>query len=256
MEEQFQSPAEATKLGPFGRLISVIFSPGEAFADINRKPTWLAPIVIGILVSVGTTQLFNWRVKPDWEQIIRRAIQQRVQRSGGQMPPDEAIKRQASISRAVGQAISILWMPAFCLIVAGIFAVALMLMQAQTTFKKVLSVVSWSSCATGLIGGIVFAAALMARDPQSIRSMDPSKFNQIAATNLAAFLPADASPFLASIAGSIDIFTIWFLVLVSMGLVAIAGSRSMKMGKAASMVFGLWAIWVLIKAGATAAFGF
>jgi hypothetical protein len=30
----------------------------------------------------------------------------------------------------------------------------------------------------------------------------------------------------------------------------------MKMGKAASMVFGLWAIWVLIKAGATAAFGF
>lgn len=256
MEAQSQTSSEAAKLGPFGRLIGVIFSPGEAFADINRKPTWLAPILISVLISVGITQFFNWRVKPDWEQITRRAIQQRVERAGGQMPPDDVIKRQASTARLVGQVIPIAWSPIFCLLLAGIFALGLMLMQSQTTFKKVLSVVSWSNCATGLIGAIVFALALMVRDPESIRSMDPSRFNQIAATNLAAFLPAGASPVLVSIASSIDVFTFWFLALLSIGFVAIAGSRSMKTSKAAGLVFGLWAIWVLIKAGFAAAFGF
>ncbi|HEV8482119.1 MAG TPA: hypothetical protein VGV87_01065, partial [Blastocatellia bacterium] len=42
---------EAARLGPLQRLIGILFSPGETFVDINRKPTWLAPLLISIVIG-------------------------------------------------------------------------------------------------------------------------------------------------------------------------------------------------------------
>ena len=56
-------------------------------------------------------------------------------------------------------------------------------------------------------------------------------------------------------AGSLDIFTIWILILLSIGLASIAGSRKITTGKTATVVFGFWAVFVLIKVGWAAAFG-
>jgi hypothetical protein len=42
---------------------------------------------------------------------------------------------------------------------------------------------------------------------------------------------------------------------LSIGFAAIAGSKKFKTNKTATLVFGMWAIWVLIKAG-FAALGF
>ena len=100
--------------------------------------------------------------------------------------------------------------PIYYLILAGIFALGLLLMQAKTTFKKILSVVAWSGVATAIVGTIVFCASLFVRDTEGL---DPSKPGAVSVTNLAAFLPTNIPKALASIAGSFDIFTIWFLVI-------------------------------------------
>jgi hypothetical protein len=62
-------------------------------------------------------------------------------------------------------------------------------------------------------------------------------------------LPEGTSSFLKALAGSFDLFTIWLLILLSIGLAAIAGSRKIKTGKTATIVFGLWFLWTLISAG-------
>jgi len=96
---------------------------------------------------------------------------------------------------------------------------------------------------------------LMVRDEEGLRSIDPTQSAGIVPSNLAAFLPSDASAVIKSVAGSLDIFTIWILILLSIGFASIAGSRKIKAGNTATVVFGFWAVYVLLKIGWAAAFG-
>ncbi|MGH9823099.1 MAG: hypothetical protein ACREDR_07610, partial [Blastocatellia bacterium] len=64
-----RQPVEA-KIGPGGRLIGVLLSPTETFADINRKPTWLVPIIIVIVAFLCSLILTDLRAKPDWASLI------------------------------------------------------------------------------------------------------------------------------------------------------------------------------------------
>jgi hypothetical protein len=83
----------------------------------------------------------------------------------------------------------------------------------------------------------------------------PESFNikNFAPTNLGAFLdPLDTNKALYSLATSVDLITIWMLVLLSIGLATVAGVKR-KSGYFA--VFGWWAIVVLIGMGWAAAFG-
>ncbi len=249
------TPKEAARLGPFQRLTGALFSPGETFADVNRKPTFIAPIIIGMILALAGSIVFSMRVKVDWERITRDRIRTAVEKTGGSMPPEEQIQQQVNITKMIGKVFPILAVvgtPIYYVILAAIFALALLIAQTQTTFKKIFSVVSWSAASTGLVGTIVTCASLMVRDTEGI---DPSKPESISTTNLAAFLPSGTARPLVAIAASLDVFGIWFLILLTIGFAAIAGSRRVTTGKTGSIVFGLWILWILIKAG-IAALGF
>jgi hypothetical protein len=85
--------------------------------------------------------------------------------------------------------------------------------------------------------------------------MAPESFNNknFAPTNLGAFLdPADTSKALYALATSLDVVTVWMLVLMSIGVAAVAG---VKRSAANSAVFGWWAIIVFFSVAAAAAMG-
>jgi hypothetical protein len=251
------APEEPARLSPLGRLTGTLMSPGETFADVNRKPTWIAPMIIAIVTVLASTLFFQWRVKPDWDQIMRNQIRKRLEKSN-QSLTEEQMQQQVNIAKTIAKfspIIGAVFTPIIYLIVAGIFALGLMFIQAKTTFKKILSVVAWSYAAIGILATIVTIASLMVRDEESLRNIDPTQSAGIVPTNLAAFLPAETSAVIKSLAGSLDIFTIWILILLSIGFAAIAGSRKISTGKTARLVFGFWAVFVLIKAGWTAIFG-
>lgn len=248
---------EPARLGPMKRLVGVLFSPGETFEDVNRRPTWIAPIIIAMITVFASTMFFEWRVKPDWDQIMRTQLKKRMERSG-QTLTEEQIQQQVSVGKTIAKfspLIAVVVTPIIYVILAGIFALGLMFIQAKTTFKKILSVVAWSSAATAIVGTIVTWASLLVRDQESLKSIDPTQPATIVPTNLAAFLdPATSAP-IKSIAGSLDIFTIWVLILFTIGFAAIAGSRKITTGKTATVVFGFWAVYVLLKVGWASVFG-
>ncbi|HST19997.1 MAG TPA: Yip1 family protein, partial [Blastocatellia bacterium] len=176
VESQETNQEEPARLGPAARLTGVLFSPGETFQDINRKPTWLVPFLITILITLAFSVFFEWRAKPDWDRFFNTMAEKRVGKPLKDLPPEQQdqIHKQLewqkkfaktdlttplTIVIAVGK-FFVFYVFAF-LIPTGVFALGMMFIQAQTTFKKILSVVAWSWCATGLVGIVVAIAALM-----------------------------------------------------------------------------------------------
>ena len=248
---------EPARLGPLSRLTGTLFSPGETFADVNRKPTWIAPMIIAIGTVLAGSFFFSWRAHPDWDTIFRTQFKKQAEKRT-QQPTPEQLDQQVAIAKTIAKyspIIGAVFTPVVYVIVAGIFALGMMFIQAKTTFKKILSVVSWSFAALGIVTTVVMMASLMVRDEEGLRNIDPTQPAGIVPSNVAAFLASDASAVIKSLAGSLDIFTIWLLILLSIGFAAIAGSRKITTGKAASVVFGFWVVFVLIKAGWAAVFG-
>ncbi|HJQ70028.1 MAG TPA: Yip1 family protein [Blastocatellia bacterium] len=243
---------EPARLGPFERFIGVLFSPGETYKDINRKPTWLIPMLIGVAGAVIFAIFINWKLDAGWDAMMREAMS----RQGQGTPPTP---EQMAGAKTVGKAVFVAWFGVVTalsyLIVAGAFALGMMLMGAQTTFKKILSVVAWSFASVGLISLLVTVASLMLRDTESLAELNPQKLDSLTATNLGALLPDDTGKFIKSIANSFDIFSFWLIALMAIGLVAIAGKRSIKVGSTAAMVIGFWVFYIVVKAALTAAFG-
>jgi len=253
-----QTPVqEPARLGPLARLTGALLSPGETFEDVNRKPTWVAPMVITVLTVLAATLFFQWRVNPNWDSIFRAQIQKRMAGSSQSLTPEQ-IEQQVSISKTIAKfspIIAAVFTPIFYVVLAGIFALGLMFIQAKTTFKKILSVVAWSRAGIGIVETVVMMASLMIRDEESLRTIDPTQASGIVPTNVAAFLPSETSAIIKSVAGSLDIFTIWTLILFTIGFAAIAGSRKITTGKTATVVFGFWVIFVLLKVVWAALFG-
>lgn len=248
---------EPARIGPLGRLTGTLFSPGETFADINRKPTWIAPMIIAVVTVLASTFFFQWRVNPDWDSIMRNQIKKQMERSN-QSLTEEQMQQQVNFAKGIAKfspLIGAVVTPIFYVLLAGVFALGLMFIQAKTTFKKVLSVVAWSSAATAVVATIVTMASLMVRDEDSLRSIDPTQSAGIVPSNLAAFLSSETPAVIKSLAGSIDIFTLWALILLTIGFAAIAGARKITTSKTATVVFGFWAVYVLLKMGWAAAFG-
>jgi hypothetical protein len=261
-EEPQKEPA---RLGPVQRFFGTLFSPGQTFEDISRKPTVIAPFLILLLGTVAISAFVEWRVKPDWDFIFNRMVEKRMGKPMKDLPPDQQaqVASQLEFSKKIaktdlttftGVVIAVAKVLVFICIIyyvipSAIYALGLMFMQAQTTFKKILSVVFWSGAAVAIVTYLVYVGSLMLRDPESFRSADMPAPTSLVPTNLGVLLPSDAAPALQSIVGSFDVFAIWFLILVSIGFSYIAGRKKFPTARTAKFVFGLWLVWVMIKAG-------
>jgi len=247
IEPEAEEPA---KIGPVGRLTGVLFSPGETFQDVNRKPTIVVPLVMLVVLSLAGYFVFVWKAKPNWDAVIRAQVKKQAERSG-QPIPEEQLQRQVDIGKKIATftpAIVAIGVPIFAAILAGIFALGMILLQAKTTYKKLLSVVAWSFVSVGVVGLIVTIASLMVQDTSTLSGLEPDRWSTVVPTNLGALVDP-GSPALRSLFAALDIFTIWRLVLFSIGFAAVAGSRKITSSKTATMVFGLWFVWILVSMG-------
>jgi Yip1-like protein len=253
---QYQEPPaqEPARIGEAGRFTGVLFSPGETFEDINRKPTWIIPLLICILLGLVFTWFLHSHFQEGWHQFMRKTLEDRASKSGGPPPTPQSIEQGVAFAKIFGFGIAVVGAILVNLIVAGVMSLGMMFIQAQTTFKKVLSVVAWSWAATGVVQIIVTIASVLVRGSDS-SDFNPNNLGSLSATNLGAILPDGISPFLKALAGGIDIFSIWFLILLTIGLAAVSGSRKIKSGSVAPIVFGLWVVTLLIRAALASAFG-
>src|SRR6202008_4133454 len=67
------APEAQAAISPFGRIAGVFFSPGATFEDIVRKPSWVLPVVLTTILSVGVSFAINQRI--NWREFMNQQIE-------------------------------------------------------------------------------------------------------------------------------------------------------------------------------------
>lgn len=229
------------QMSGFARAFNVLFSPKATFEDIARKPSWVVPIVLLTIFSIGAGALISKKV--DWSSFIR--AQSEKSASFQQLSEDQKQQRvEIGAKFAPGAA----WGFAICGPI--LFAVILTLV-----YWAAFNVISGAQLRFGVPFGIVthafmpsIFATILLIIVLSMKSYGDVNPNTMLASNLAAYLSPDSPNWMVSLGQSIDIFWIWTLILLAIGFKA-ANPRKISSAGAYGTVFGLWVIYVLVKVG-------
>jgi Yip1 domain len=232
------APSQA-QISPLARVFGVLFSPKATFTDIARTPNWVLPVVISTLLSLASVIVMNQRV--DWRDYISQQMDKNSQ--APQLSPEQREKQldvSIAITKYVVYGIGLLGAILFAVIVGGIMMLAYnVLAGAGAAYLQSISIAA-HSLMVGIFSVPIFILVMLLRPKGTV---DP---NNPVATNLAAFLPEDVPKWLAVFGKSIDIFTIWTLVLIAVGFAAV-NSKKLKGSKSYLIVFSVWGVMVFVK---------
>lgn len=238
--------SQPSKMNEFSRLFGVFFEPGKTFRDIAERPGWLVPMLILIASSIVLIYLFSTHV--GWEPYLHRVMDNnpRIQR----LDPDQRQRlfntqlRFAPIITYVG---GVLGTPISLLVVAGI-AVGIIrgLLGIPIRFAQAFAATTYAWMPRVIYAGLSIVVLFL-------KNPDDFDIQNSFASNPGAFMdPEKSSRFLYSMAGSLDLFTIWVILLMAVGLKA-AGGKRLSFGGALFSVVLPWAVYVFIRAGLAAA---
>jgi hypothetical protein len=243
------SPTETAPAPPSmsfpARVLGVFVEPREAFADIVRRPDFILPLAVAVIAGVVLTE--TMLAKVGMERIIRNQLEQSGQAarmSAEQL--EQAVSQGAGIASIITHIMGLVAGPIFLLIIAGIgLAILNSFFGAQLKFKTVFSVTCYAQLVS-VVGVLTGLAVILFGDVERFNAQNPMP------TNLGYFLnPLETSKPLLALAGSLDIFTIWFLVLMGIGLSEASG-RKVKAKSIVLVYVGFWAVWIIGKVGLAA----
>jgi hypothetical protein len=121
------------------------------------------------------------------------------------------------------------------------------MMSAQVRLKQVFAVICYGSL-PGVLMALLAIAVMFMKPPEDFNLQNPLVFNP------GAFMdPLTTSKFIYSLASALDLFSLWKMVLIAIGIKA-AGGRQLSMGGAMTAVFLPWAIWTLCAAALAGVF--
>jgi hypothetical protein len=217
-------------------------SPGDVFADIGVKPTWVLIMAILVLLGVGAQALIIPHV--DTEATLRARFEQRGQDlSEAQM--ENAVEQAEKFSK-FGPIIGLVLAPIAWVIMAAIFFVMLKLVSSDADYPRALSTTLHGYWPPTLVQ-LVLTAVLV----QRIDKVPQAELANVLKANLGAFLSTDTPTWLTAAAGVISIFNIWAVVLLIIGFATVG---KMSRGKAAAVTLVPWGVWIVAKAALATVF--
>jgi Yip1 domain len=237
------SPVPASEpqaaISPIGRIFGVLFSPQTTFEDIARKPSWLLPVVISTILGIAATVTLNQRM--DWRDYISQQIEKNPQAANLSAEQKERqIEVSTKITSAIVYAVGVLGSTLFALVVAAAMMLAYNLLTgAGASFGQSFAI-SAHTLVVSLVSTPVLLLVLFLRPKGTIDPENP------VATNLAAFLPEETPKWLMVLGKSLDIFTIWMLILLAIGFAAV-NPRKLKGSKSYVVAFSVWGALVIVK---------
>jgi len=232
------------KISAMGRVFGVLFSPKETFEDIVRKPSWIVPVVILILLGTGVGILLGKKV--DWASYSRQQAEKNPQFA--QLPEDQKQQRlelSTKIASIATPFAGVIGVPILLLIVTLVYWIGFNVFSgASLPFSRAWAIICYAYVPSAFASIIAMIILYLKR----FGDVDPQR---MAATNLAAFLSNDAAHWLTVLGSFVDIFSLWILVLISIGF-SVANPRKISKGAAYGTVFGLWLLFVVIRVGIAA----
>lgn len=235
---------DVTPLSESARIVNTFVDPGKTFTDLRRSAAWWGPFLLLALVSVAFVYTVDKkvgfrRVSENQNQMSPKATRRMDQMTS--VEREQAITQQAKFTGYIAYGFLV-----FILVWYAIVAAVLLV-----TFK-------FGAGASDLTFSRTFAVVIYAAVPQALRSLlaiaslwagvspDGFTFQNPVGTNPGFFMSPNDSPFLYSIATSLDVFMIWTLVLAAIGLSCVS---KLKRSTAMFGVFGWFVALILVGAG-------
>lgn len=215
------------------RFLGVLLSPARTFRAIGEDPRSLIPAVVLIVLTAALITL----IIPETRELTRLLGQKNPQMTADMV---EKSVQWAGIGAILG---TVIGMPILWLIQAGLLALYNQLSIGQATFKQLYAISVFSSVPS-LINSIITVGLTKAMGAKSMLSIK---------TSLALLLPpGQDSGFLFNFLNSINIFTIWALILLSIGGGIVMEKEGKKVG---IYIFALWLAFILVSSILSTKFG-
>lgn len=254
MEENFNNESlkaenenhddEELELTHTDKLVGVFAEPVATFAKMSkwdpRQADWFIPIILLIIVAVVSNfvMMSNPVIKHSviekqmakMEESFQQAIDEGKMTKEQAQTQMDTIRENMEQNMAVGQVFQVLGMLIF--IFGSFFLVALVYWITAKFILKGDGNYSGAMVAFGLPYYISIIQIIV----MVILALSMDKFFQ--GTSVAAFIDADTSTFNGFVLSKLDIFSIWFYAVVSIGLAKMF--KSENTGKYYILVFGLW----------------
>ena len=227
------APAEP-KPNSFQRIIGVLFSPDATFASIARRPDWVVPLVLLLLVSLAAGIIIAPHV--DFGAAAREAMEQNKNTTPEQI--EKAVKISASIGKVftyISPVLSLIGL----LVIAGVVLLAFRIFGGEGDFKQAFSVTCYASIPT-IIKSVVTLIILLAKG-----GVIPAQaLATLVRSNLGFLADYKTNPVAFALLSSFDVFSVWFLALLIIGFSYVARVSKVK---AAVTIISLWIIVLLLK---------
>ncbi|NUM79205.1 YIP1 family protein [bacterium] len=233
------APTPPAEMNVFSRIVNVFLSPSETFNYLMTKPDWITPVIVMIILFLGSGILLKDIIQAEQIKAMRVQIMKSDRVPDNQK--EQVIEQQTQMMKsfwAVGYVIGLVAI----LIMYFIGAVFLMVggnnvLGGKATYIQVLSIFGYSLMidilATLVKVPIMFVNSTMRVD-----------------TGLGLFAAADQTrSALYAFLSKFDLFTFWQLAVLVIGISMLF---KFSKGKSAGLVFGLWLVWVLLGTGLTA----
>lgn len=225
--------AEPKPMGLFARVGGIIVAPRATFEEVARRPRTLGVLTVVLAVLILSQGiLLSTQVGQDM------AIDQQIRsmEAFGVQVTDEQIQQMESrvaLFPVFGAVNQLVFIPLVAAIIAGLLHVVLGLLGgAGSTFKHVYAIVAHS--------GVIIASSSLFTMPLSYAA------EEFAGANLGVFFPMlEEGAFLTLLLDSIDLFMIWWVVTLSIGVAVYYKRRT---GPIATALLGIYVAIVLIVA--------
>lgn len=245
MESPLAPPV--AEMGPAARLSNVLFTPSKVFESVARKPgwDWLVPVaLLLVILFVGSALTTS---KLDLDAAVSQQMKVMEKRQPG-MSEEQKEKIETAIrgqmkffTSTPGRLVSMLFLlvpifvvPAFYHGIALAFGkgIRYMTVVAGYAYAQIPMLLYW----------VLSVVVTLPRDKIDV---EDAQLYRLVKSNVGAFLdPETTNRALLALATSLDIFSIWGLVLTA---IMVSKTTKFTLKGAFAVVGGLWGIWVLIQ---------
>jgi hypothetical protein len=233
--------AERARLGLLSRILGIVLSPKETFADVAAAPRVLGVLLFVVLVGAITIGGFLLTEVGQQAWLDQQVTQSEAW--GREMSDEQyaQMERVAPFAGYITIGSMLIFVPLVMLAIAGIaFAVFNAAMGGRSTFKQVFAVVAHAGVISAL--GWLFVMPL-----NYLRETMSSP------TNLSVLAPMlEEGSFFARLLGAIDLFLIWWVVVLGIGLAVLYRRRTQPI---VLSLLGVYAVIAVVIAVAMSTMG-
>jgi hypothetical protein len=216
------------------RFLGIITSPRDTFAAVAAHPRWAGMLLLTIAVSAGA---MAWFASTDVGQqaMLDQQVATTEAFGGTVSDADYARMQQMAPYMAAIQGVTILIMsPLMTALIAGILFGAFSVLGGTASYRQVFAVT-------------VHAGVISALQSLLIWPFNYVRESASSPTNLSVFVPMlDEGSFLASMLGVIDLFILWWVIVLAIGLAVLYRRQTAPIAWSLIAVYGAIAVGVAV----------